>query len=61
MQLRCYVLVVLGVSLKIIYVLSTLVCAVMMLCFSGFEGKFDDYLGFEAICVCSFDATLWLF
>ena len=52
---------VLGVSLKIIYVLSTLVCAVMMVCFGGIGAKFDEYLGFKAICVCSYDAMLWWF
>ena len=45
--------------LKILFVFSTFVCAVVMLCFGGFGGKSEDYLCLKYISVCSYDGMLW--
>ena len=41
--------------------LSTFVCAVVMLCFGGFGGTFDEGLRIKHICVCSYDVMFWWF
>ncbi len=41
--------------------LSTFVCAVVMLCVGGFEGNFDEGLRVKHICVCSYDVMFWWF
>ncbi len=47
--------------MMIISILSTFVRAVMMVCFDGFGGNFDDYLRVKYICVCSYDVMFWWF